>query len=44
MGAAVRVVSAIISPVGEMLSAICSQAFIEGFKKGYSTHKKENNR
>lgn len=23
------------------LSAICSQAFIEGFKKGYTTHKKE---
>lgn len=31
-------------PCVEVLSAICSQAFIEGFKKGYSTHKKENNR
>ncbi len=28
-------------PCGAVLSAICSQAFIEGFKKGYATHKKE---
>lgn len=28
-------------PCGVALSAICSQAFIEGFKKGYSTRKKE---
>lgn len=31
-------------PCGAVLSAICSQAFIEGFKKGYSTHKKEIDR
>ena len=28
-------------PCVAALSAICSQAFIEGYKKGYSTHKKE---
>ncbi len=31
-------------PCGAALSAICSQAFIEGFKKGYKTHNKEINR
>lgn len=31
-------------PCGAALSAICTQAFIEGFKKGYSTHKKEIDR
>lgn len=28
-------------PCGAVLSAICSRAFIEGFKKGYATHRKE---
>lgn len=31
-------------PCGAALSAICTQALIEGFKKGYSTHKKEIDR
>ena len=31
-------------PCGAALYAICSQAFIEGFKKGYTTHKKEIDR
>ena len=31
-------------PCGAALQAICSQAFIEGFKKGYSTYRKEINR
>ena len=29
-------------PCGTVLSAICREAFIEGFKKGYHTHRKEN--
>lgn len=31
-------------PCGAAMQSICSHAFIEGFKKGYSTHRKEIDR
>jgi len=29
------------APCSEVFSRLCSEAFIEGFKKGYKTHRKE---